>query len=154
MLDGLPFAHAAVGTVGATTGTPISVPGIRSGQALLAVIKFNATSPTGLDPAAFTVSAGSIQSASLNTSGFNLRVENIGRRITRAGIEISKAVAPFAAVIAGGLAAAIKQSALVHGELAQAWERLSLQGRQLLRDIGNALTPAFVQLAQAKGGLI
>jgi len=82
------------------------------------------------------------------------RVENIGRRITRAGIEISKAVAPFAAVIAGGLAAAIKQSALVHGELAQAWERLSLQGRQLLRDIGNALTPAFVQLAQAKGGLI
>jgi len=82
------------------------------------------------------------------------RVENIGRRITRAGIEISKAVAPFAAVIAGGLAAAIKQSALVHGELAQAWARLSLQGRQLLRDIGNALTPAFVQLAQAKGGLI
>src|SRR5947209_2140622 len=72
------------------------------------------------------------------------RVENIGRRITRAGIEISKAVAPFAAIIAGGLAAAVKQSALVHGELAQAWERLSLQGRQLFRDIGTALTPAFV----------
>lgn len=74
MLDGVPHNHAAVGAIGAGTSTPISVPGIRSGQALLAVVKHDATSVAGLDPAAFTVSNGSIQSATLNTSGFKLLV--------------------------------------------------------------------------------
>ena|SRR2546430_2482524 len=81
-------------------------------------------------------------------------MEMIGRRITRAGMEMTKVVAPFAAIIAGGLAAAIQKSALVHGQLAQAWELLTLQGRTLLQEIGGALTPAFVQFATAKEGLI
>ena len=74
MLDGLPFNHAAVGAIGAATATPIAVSGLRSGQALLAVIRHDATTVAGLDPGAFTVSNGSIQSATLNTSGFKLLV--------------------------------------------------------------------------------
>jgi hypothetical protein len=81
-------------------------------------------------------------------------MEMTGRRIARAGIEITKAVAPFAAIVAGGLAAAVKQSALVHGQLAQAWDLLTLRARELFREIGTALTPAFLQMADAKGGLI
>jgi phage-related protein len=81
-------------------------------------------------------------------------MEQVGRRIARAGHEITLAVAPFAAIVAGGLAAAVKQSALVHGELAQAWDRLTLSARELFREIGSALTPAFLNMAQAKGGLI
>src|SRR5207244_13645934 len=70
------------------------------------------------------------------------------------GMEMTKVVAPFAAIIAGGLAAAVQKSALVHGQLAQAWELLTLQGRTLLQEIGGALTPAFVLFATAKEGLI
>src|SRR5690349_21299047 len=81
-------------------------------------------------------------------------MEMTGRRITRAGMEITKAVAPFVAIVAGGLAAAVKQSALVHGQLAQAWDLLTLRARELFREIGTALTPAFLQMAEAKGGLI
>ncbi len=81
-------------------------------------------------------------------------MEMTGRRITRAGMEITKAVAPFAALVAGGLAAAVRQSALVHGQLAQSWEYLTLKARELFREIGTALTPAFLQMADAKGGLI
>ena len=81
-------------------------------------------------------------------------MEMVGRRIARAGHEITLAVAPFAAIVAGGLLAAVKQSELVHGQLAQAWDRLTLSARQLFREIGGALTPAFLQVAEAKGGLI
>jgi hypothetical protein len=81
-------------------------------------------------------------------------MEMTGRRITRAGMEITKAVAPFAAIVAGGLAAAVQKSALVHGQLAQAWDHLTLSARQLLQEIGGALTPAFLEMAAAKGGLI
>ncbi len=81
-------------------------------------------------------------------------MEMTGRRIARAGHEITLAVAPFAAIVAGGLLAAVKQSALVHGQLAQAWDYLTLKARELFREIGTALTPAFLQMAEAKGGLI
>jgi hypothetical protein len=80
--------------------------------------------------------------------------EMVGRRITRAGIEISKVFAPIAALYAGALTAAVKQSAIVHGELAQAWDRLVLSGRLLLREIGGALTPAFNEMIRSKEALI
>ena len=80
--------------------------------------------------------------------------EMIGRRIARAGLEITKVFAPLAALYAGALTAAIKQSAIVHGELAQMWDRLVLSGRLLLREIGGALTPAFKEMIANKEALI
>jgi hypothetical protein len=73
-MDGLPFNHSQVGAVGAGTGVAIPVSGIKSGATLLAVVRFNASTVLGLDPAAFSVSNGSIQSATLNTAGFSLAV--------------------------------------------------------------------------------
>jgi hypothetical protein len=80
--------------------------------------------------------------------------ELIGRRITRAGIEITKVFAPLAALYAGALTAAVKQSEIVHGQLAQQWDRLVLSGRLLLREIGGALTPAFQEMIRSKEALI
>lgn len=80
--------------------------------------------------------------------------EMVGRRITRAGIEITKVFAPLAALYAGALAAAVKQSEIVHGQLAQTWDRLVLSARLLLREIGGALTPAFQQMIASKEALI
>ena len=74
-LPGFPFNHSTAGATGAGTGVAIPVPGIKAGNVLLAVIKYGATgAPTGLDPAAFAVSNGSIQSATVSTSGFQLLV--------------------------------------------------------------------------------
>ena len=74
-LPGFPFNHSVVGAVGAGTGVAIPVSGIKTGNVLLAVIKFTGTgAPTGLDPAAFSVGAGTITSATLNTSGNQLCV--------------------------------------------------------------------------------
>src|SRR5260370_1097809 len=81
-------------------------------------------------------------------------MEMVGRRIARAGHEITLAIAPFAAIVAGGLPAAVKQSELVHGQLAQAWDRLTLPARQPFRDIGRPLTPVLLPVAEAKGGVI
>lgn len=80
--------------------------------------------------------------------------EMIGRRITRAGTEITKVFAPLAALYAGALTAAVKQSEIVHGHLAQTWDHLVLSGRLLLREIGTALTPAFEQMIASKERLI
>jgi len=80
--------------------------------------------------------------------------EMMGRRITRAGIEITKVFAPLAALYAGALTAAVKQSEIVHGQLAMAWDRLVLSGRLLLREIGGALTPAFQRMIASKEALI
>ena len=65
-------ATAVAGAVGAGTSTSIPVGGILSSSDLLAVIEHDGTSVAGLDPAAFTVSDGAIESASLDTSGSNL----------------------------------------------------------------------------------
>lgn len=74
-LSGFPFNHSTAGAVGAGTGVAIPVSGLKTGNVLLAVIKYGATgAPTGLDPAAFAVSNGSIQSATVSTSGFMLCV--------------------------------------------------------------------------------
>jgi hypothetical protein len=73
---GVPFEQGAVGTKGAATGNPITVPGIRAGNKLLAVVKHDANQGiiAGLDVSAFVVSNGQIQSASVNTAGFNLSI--------------------------------------------------------------------------------
>lgn len=81
-------------------------------------------------------------------------VEMTGRRITRAGLEITKVFAPLAALYAGALTAAVKQSEIVHGQLAQAWDRLVLSGRLLLRELGEGLTPAFLKTIANKEALI
>lgn len=80
--------------------------------------------------------------------------EMVGRRITRAGMEITKVFAPLAALYAGALAAAVKQSEIVHGQLAQQFDHLTLSARLLLREIGGALTPAFERMIASKEQMI
>lgn len=65
----LPQNHSVGQGSGAATGVAIPI-GIRSVDTLLAVISFTGSgSATGHDPAAFTVSEGSIQSATISTAG-------------------------------------------------------------------------------------
>jgi hypothetical protein len=73
---GIPFEQGAVGTKGAAANNPITVPGIRAGNKLLAVIKHDANQGViaGLDVSAFVVSNGQIQSASVSTAGFYVNV--------------------------------------------------------------------------------
>lgn len=74
-IPGLPFDHSVAGVHGAAVDTAISLPGLVSGGTLLAVIEHDAGSTvSGLNPGAFTVSAGSIQSSTLDTSGSFLKV--------------------------------------------------------------------------------
>lgn len=66
----LPFDHSTAGVSGAATSTAIPVGGILAGSTLLAVIEHDGSGPTaGLDPGAFTVSDGEIESGTLDTSG-------------------------------------------------------------------------------------
>lgn len=74
-IPGLPFDHSVAGVEGAAVDTAISLPGLEAGGTVLAVIEHDAGSTVaGLDPGAFTVSAGEIESASLDTSGSFLKV--------------------------------------------------------------------------------
>lgn len=82
------------------------------------------------------------------------RMERVGRRMARAGKEITKIFAPITVLAVAALTAAIKQSALTHGKLSEAWDSLVLRSRQLLRDVGAALTPAFLRFADSAEGLI
>lgn len=67
--------HAEAAAKGAAVSTAIIVPSIAAGDSLLAVIvSAPVASVAGLDPAAFAVSAGSIQSATVDTSGKDLVV--------------------------------------------------------------------------------
>lgn len=69
------FETAIAQARGATTATSIPVGGILSGSDLLAVVQHDGgTTVAGLDPAAFSVSDGAIESASLDTSGSFLLV--------------------------------------------------------------------------------
>ena len=75
MSIGIPFDHSAAGVHGAAVDTAISVPGIESGDTLLAVVEHDGGGTVaGLDPGAFTVSAGAIESSTLDTSGSFLQV--------------------------------------------------------------------------------
>jgi hypothetical protein len=74
-IDGIPGSQGAVGAIGAAAGSPILVSGIRTGNVLLAVVKHAASGVAqGLDPAAFAVSDGQIQSATVSTAGFKVHV--------------------------------------------------------------------------------
>lgn len=67
----IPYDQAEAGVRGAAAGQPITVPSIRAGSLLLAVVRHDAGAgpAAGLDVSEFTVSDGAIQSASLDTSG-------------------------------------------------------------------------------------
>jgi hypothetical protein len=74
-MDVAPIRQAETGAVGAGTGVAIPVGGIRTGDILLAVVRHSGPgAAAGLDPAAFTVSNGSIQSASVSTTGYMLAI--------------------------------------------------------------------------------
>ena len=75
-IPGLPFDHSIYGTEGTANNNPISVPGIKATSQLLAVIAHDAASGviTGLDPSAFVVSEGEIESATEDTSGMIVTV--------------------------------------------------------------------------------
>jgi hypothetical protein len=80
-MDGsFPFAYRIAGAtngVGAATGVPFPVSGVRTTSQLYAVITWPPAGgfPTGRDPAAFTIpSNGNLQSASIDTSGLRLLV--------------------------------------------------------------------------------
>lgn len=68
---GIPFSQAMGSAQGASPGSPILYGGIRTDCRLLAVVKHNAAVGLveGLDVSAFTVGAGSISSATVDTSG-------------------------------------------------------------------------------------
>ncbi len=67
----LPASHAVAEVNGAGTGVAIPC-GIDAGDTLLAVIQVADATCTGLNPAAFTVAQGSVQSATVDTSGKRL----------------------------------------------------------------------------------
>jgi hypothetical protein len=74
-MDIAPIRQAETGAVGAGTGVPIAVGGIRTGDVLLAIVRHSGpAAAAGLDPAAFVVSTGSIQSASVSTAGYLLAI--------------------------------------------------------------------------------
>ena len=74
-MDIAPIRQAETGAVGAGTGVAIPVNGLRSGDVLLAVFRHSGPGlAAGLDPGAFTVSANSIQSASVSTTGYMLAI--------------------------------------------------------------------------------
>ena len=75
-IPGLPFEHSIANAAGGPYDEAISVPGIKSGDDLLAVIGHDAATGTisGLDVSAFAVAAGAIESASVDTTGLALTV--------------------------------------------------------------------------------
>jgi hypothetical protein len=77
----LHFDQGESPAAGAATGVAISVPGIRAGSRLLAVIAHDVSNNvlTAHNPGAFVVGAGSITSASVNTTGQRLAVLFEGR---------------------------------------------------------------------------
>jgi hypothetical protein len=78
-MDGsFPFAYRTAGAtngVGAATGVPFPVSGVRTTSQIYVAITWPAAGgfPTGRDPAAFTIpSNGNLQSASIDTSALRV----------------------------------------------------------------------------------
>ena len=83
------------------------------------------------------------------------RVEMTGRRITRAGMEISKAISlPIIGVGLGAFAAALEDSHRHFGPLFVAFETLKAKVHDLFLAIGQELLPTFLQLIAGKDGLL
>lgn len=73
----LPFPqkHSIVGAVGAAATVAIDVAGIRSGDTLLGLIRHKpGEAAAAVDTTDFTVAAGTITGATIDTSGYNLVV--------------------------------------------------------------------------------
>src|ERR1051325_3234045 len=82
-------------------------------------------------------------------------MEQIGRRITRAGTEISEAISP--PILAAGAAAfkaALEESARSFGPLYTAWAQLKAAVVALFTAIGRQLTPVFLDLITAQRAIV
>jgi hypothetical protein len=77
----LHFDQGEAPATGAATGVAISVPAIRAGNRLIAVVAHDVSNNvlTAHNPGAFVVGAGTITSASINTSGQRLAILFEGR---------------------------------------------------------------------------
>jgi hypothetical protein len=75
-IPGLPFEHSIAGAQGDAYGEAIALPGIKSGDDLLAVIAHakDVGTISGLDVSGWTVGAGTITSDSDDTDGLELTV--------------------------------------------------------------------------------
>jgi hypothetical protein len=75
MLPGFNEPHSIANTLGAANGSAVSVPGIRTGDVLLAIIRQKAgEAPAGVAVATFVVSDNAIQSSSVSTATYHLTV--------------------------------------------------------------------------------
>lgn len=73
MIPGLNDNHTITGALGVAAANPISVPGIRVGDVLLAIIRQKAgEASAGVAVATFTPAADEIESASVSTAGYHL----------------------------------------------------------------------------------
>lgn len=73
-IPGVPTAETGSGA-GAATGVAIPFGGIRTTSVLLAVVQHSgAGGAVGLNPGAFTIANGSIQSATIATTGHKLAI--------------------------------------------------------------------------------
>jgi hypothetical protein len=71
----VPFHTSTVGTTGVAAANPVTVPGIRTGDVLLSIVKWKATErAVPVATATFVVADGEIESASVATDGYYLEV--------------------------------------------------------------------------------
>lgn len=74
-IPGLLDNHTITGARGVANGSPITVPGIRASDVILAIIRQKAGEAcAGVAVATFSASANAIESASVSTAGYNLIV--------------------------------------------------------------------------------
>ena len=75
----LPFAQSSVGAIGADSGNPIAVSGIKADQVLVSIIKWKVgENPASVVVSSFVVTDGAIESASVSTDGYYLHIIWLG----------------------------------------------------------------------------
>ena len=75
MIPGLNDNHTIANALGVANGNPISVPGIRAGDVILAIIRQKAgEASAGVAVATFVAAANEIESASVSTAGYKLTI--------------------------------------------------------------------------------
>src|SRR3977135_3526300 len=80
-------------------------------------------------------------------------IEQIGKRIQRAGMEISTAISlPILLVGLAAFAAALDEARRHVGPLAAAFDLLKARVHELFLALGRELLPTFMQLIDSKGG--
>lgn len=71
----IPFHRSTVGTIGAASANPVAVPGIRTGDVLLSIIRWKVGErATPVATATFVVADGEIESSSVSTDTYYLEV--------------------------------------------------------------------------------